>query len=169
MIGEGGCESSLLGKQRPPENILYGVSQNVALPGGRTGLWSTVKNFSPSTAGMPNRFGGTSTVDVVNAAALQRWEENTGSEYSLKEFLRPFAKDILALVEEGNVQYCTISCSAGIIDALREIKAEELISSAIAINPRSSAGIWARIGAATGWLKAQFDKVLNRMQILLLK
>lgn len=168
-IGELSRETNLLGKHGPPQNVLYGVSQNVALPGGRTGLWSTVKNFSPSTAGMPNRFGGTSTVDVVNAAALQRWEENTGSEYCLKEFLRPFAKNILALLEEGNVQYCTISCSAGVIDALREIKAEELMSLGVAIGPRPSAGIWARIREAADWLKAQFDKVLNRMQILLLK
>ena len=169
QIGEHSRETSIVCNQGPPQNVLYGVSQNVALPGGRTAVWSTVENFSPSTAGMTNRFGGVSTVDLVNAAALQRWEENSDSEYSLKEFLRPFAKDILALLDEGNVQYCTISCSAGVIEALREIKAEEVMSPGVAVGPRPDAGIWARIRAATSWLKAKFDEILNRMQILFLK
>ena len=112
------------GVPNEPQNVLCGVSDSVVLPGGRKAVWSTVMNFVPTDMGMPNRFGDTSTVDLVNAAALASWEENTGHEYSLKEFLRPFSKELLEVLEVGNVQYCTITCSSQIIEALHEIRDE---------------------------------------------
>lgn len=116
------------GVPNEPQNVLCGVSDSVVLPGGRKAAWSTVMNFVPTNKGMPNRFGDTSTVDLVNAAALASWEENTGREYSLKEFLRPFWKELIEVLEGGNVPYCTITCSPEILEVLEEIRHEEAVA-----------------------------------------
>ncbi len=82
-------------------------------------------NFTPSEQGMRSRLGDISTVDVVNAAAMESWESNTGRQYTLKGFLRPFAKELSDLLEGSNVQFCTITCSPEIIEVIHEIKNEE--------------------------------------------
>lgn len=149
---------------RPPQNVLCGISKCVALPSGLKAIWSTVQNFSPSVAGMTNRFGETSTVDLVNAAALQCWENNTGGEYCLKEFLRPFAQDILHLLEEGNVQYCTISCSAGVIEALKEIREETHQSRSRQIVQKRPLRLWQYIRKLGSRCVSSIGKVLGQIR-----
>lgn len=135
-----------------PQNILCGVSDSVTLPGGRKGVWSTVKNFTPSPDGMPNRFGNISTVDVVNAAAMERWEANAGCKYSLKEFIRPFAKELKDLLDQSNVQYCTITCSPEIVTILQEINCEEAIAKRRTGNSAVKQRLWPKFRRTLKWV-----------------
>jgi hypothetical protein len=154
---------------RSPQNVLCGVSQCIALPSGLKAVWSTVQNFSPSVTGMPNRFGETSTVDLLNAAALQCWENNTGKEYCLKEFLRPFAQDVLNLLEEDNVQYCTISCSSGVLKVLREIRDESLTSTNGSLSRPPGRTFRPAIRKVVSRLKSHIRKAIKRTKSLLYK
>lgn len=160
---EGGSDASLHDSLGPPQNVICGVSKSITLPGGLKGVWSTVKNFSPSAAGMSNRFGKASTLDHVNAAALKCWEDNTGSEYCLKEFLRPFAQEILDLLDEGNVQYCTISCSDGVIKALNQIYEETLMRKNSKVEMQFYLGFWRRIKGTGGRLKSHIRKIVKQI------
>lgn len=164
-VGRGGSDASLDNSLVPPLNVICGVSQSVPLPGGNKAVWSTVKNFSPSAAGMPNRFGNISTLDLVNDAALNCWEKNTGSEYCLKEFLRPLAQDILDLLKEDNVQYCTISCSDGVLKALQEINDETLALKERPATMHFSRYFWPQIRAAAHHLKSRIGMAITQAKV----
>lgn len=152
------------GVPNEPQNVLCGVSDCVALPSGRKSVWSTVKNFTPSSDGMPNRFGGVSTVDLVNAAAMKRWEANTGREYSLKEFIRPFAQELTELLEGGRVQYCTITCSSEIIDILHEIKREESPAKRSIGKRAVKRGFWSKFRQALKRVWPCSNSLVRRLQ-----
>lgn len=158
------CEANSLRSKRAPQNVLYGLSKLSPLPDGLLAVWSTVENFRPSDQGVPTRFGGASTLDIVNIAALQSWEENTGEEYSLKEFVRPFAKELLDLLEGSNVQYCTISCSAGVTKALREIKEEEQKLGERKISPGVNLKFWLKEKRSLGRVRSFFAKAFVRFR-----
>lgn len=107
-------------------NVFCGVTAPSPAPGNRLISYGVVKDFDPSQFRRGNRSEGQFAYDWANSEALMAWEKNTGKEYSLREFLEPFAEDLAkALEDQGNVPYYTLTVSSGVLKTLREILEEK--------------------------------------------
>ncbi len=106
-------------------NVFCGVTQPSAAPGDRLISYCVMKNFDPTQFKRKNPSKGQFAYEWANSEALAAWEENTGKEFSLKEFLEPFAEDLAKLIrEQGKVHYYTITACPLVLETLEEILEE---------------------------------------------
>lgn len=107
------------------ENIFCGVVDPVPVPGNKLVSYAVFRNFEPQSFNSGDR--GFASYEVANEEARRAWEKNTGKPYTLKEFLRPLALELIEAAEEqSNVQYYTISFSPRVQQVLEELKEEIL-------------------------------------------
>lgn len=123
----GGCTQEASDRETDPveANVFCGVTAPSAAPGDRLISYCVMKNFDPTQFNRKNPSKGQFAYEWANNEALAAWEENTGKEFSLKEFLEPFAEDLAKLIrEQGKVPYYTITACPLVMETLEEILEE---------------------------------------------
>lgn len=103
-------------------NIFCGSGRPVPSPDGRLRAFGIVQNFCLGAFDIEAGKGKSGSLFEANRSARRAWEINTQTQFDVRAFLAPIAKDLNRLLAGNEVQSYTIIASPGIIKVLGELK-----------------------------------------------